>query len=36
MKFYDAQGALVGLGERGVSVEAAAITPGGVPANAPQ
>jgi hypothetical protein len=36
VKFYDAQGALVGLGERGVSVEAAAITPGGVPANAPQ
>ena len=36
VKFYDAQGALVALGDRGVSVEAAAITSGGVPANAPQ
>jgi hypothetical protein len=29
VKFYDAQGAVVGLGDRGVSVEAAAIKAGG-------
>ena len=34
VKFYDAQGEVVGLGDRGVSVEAAPIKPGGVPANA--
>jgi hypothetical protein len=34
VKFYDAQGAVVGLGDRGVSVEAAAVNPGGGPANA--
>ena len=34
VKFYDAQGSVVGLGDRGVSVEAAAAKPGGVPANA--
>jgi hypothetical protein len=33
VKFYDAQGALVGLGDRGVSVEATAVKPGGPPAN---
>ena len=36
VKFYDAQGALVGQGDHGVSVEAAAVKPGGVPANALQ
>jgi hypothetical protein len=36
VKFYDAQGALVGLGDRGVSVEATAVKPGGPPANALQ
>jgi hypothetical protein len=34
VKFYDAQGAMMGLGDRGVSVEAAAIQLGGVPASA--
>ena len=29
VKFYDAQGAVVGLGDRGVSVEAAAMKAGG-------
>jgi hypothetical protein len=36
VKFYDAQGALVGLGDPGVSVEATAVKPGGTPANALQ
>jgi hypothetical protein len=36
VKFYDAQGALVGTGERGVAVEAAAARPGGAPAGANQ
>jgi hypothetical protein len=36
VQFYDAQGALVGLGDRGVSVEALAVKPGGLPANATQ
>jgi hypothetical protein len=34
IKFYDAQGVLVGLGDRGVSVEAAAVKPGGGAAGA--
>jgi hypothetical protein len=34
VKFYDAQGAVVGLGDRGVAVEAAATKPGPVPASA--
>jgi hypothetical protein len=34
VKFYDAQGALVGLGDRGVSVEATAANLSGTPANA--
>jgi hypothetical protein len=34
VKFYDAQGAVVTLGDRGVVVEAAAAKPGGVLANA--
>jgi hypothetical protein len=29
VKFYDAQGSLVGMGDRGVSVEAAAVRPAG-------
>jgi len=36
VKFYDAQGVLVGAGDRGVSVEAGAVKPGGIPANAIQ
>jgi hypothetical protein len=36
VKFYDAQGVVVGTGDRGVSLEAAAVKPGGVPANAIQ
>ena len=36
VKFYDAQGVLVGPGDRGVSVEAGAVKPGGIPANAIQ
>jgi hypothetical protein len=36
VKFYDAQGVLVGPGDRGVSVEAAAVKPGGASANANQ
>jgi hypothetical protein len=36
VRFYDAQGVLVGPGDRGVSVEATAVEPGGVPANANQ
>jgi hypothetical protein len=34
VKFFDAQGAAVALGDRGVSVEAAAAKPGSVPASA--
>jgi hypothetical protein len=34
VKFYDGQGAMVGLGDRGVSVEAAAIQLDGLPASA--
>ena len=34
VKFYDAQGALVGTGDRGVAVEGAAARPGGLPAGA--
>jgi hypothetical protein len=34
VKFYDAKGGLVGLGDRGVAVEATAVKPGGAPANA--
>jgi hypothetical protein len=36
VKFYDAQGVLVALGDRGVSVEATAVKPGGGAANALQ
>ncbi len=36
VKFYDAQGSLVGTGVRGVSVEAAAVRPAGAPARANQ
>jgi hypothetical protein len=36
VRFYDAQGVLVGSGDRGVSVEATAVEPRGVPANANQ
>jgi hypothetical protein len=36
VKFYDAQGVLVGLGDRGVSVEATAVRSTGVSANANQ
>ena len=34
VKFYDAQGVLAGLGDRGVSLEATAVKPGGDLANA--
>jgi hypothetical protein len=36
VRFYDAHGTPVGLGDRGLSVEAAAVKAGGIPANAIQ